>query len=87
MNIVSIEPTPSPNTMMLHLDERLEDGIRRTYTLDNERSAPAFIRQMLHIPGVKSVFHTTDFVALDRKGMPTGPSFWGSPEPSGPTRD
>lgn len=53
MNIVSIEPTPSPNTMMLHLDERLEDGIRRTYTLDNERSAPAFIRQMLHIPGVK----------------------------------
>ncbi|MEK3825300.1 MULTISPECIES: virulence factor [Paenibacillus] len=68
MNIVSIEPTPSPNTMMLHLDERLEDGIRRTYTLDNERSAPAFIRQMLHIPGVKSVFHTTDFVALDRKG-------------------
>ncbi|WP_434749399.1 virulence factor [Paenibacillus amylolyticus] len=68
MNIVSIEPTPSPNTMMLHLDERLEDGIRRTYTLDNERSAPAFIRQMLHIPGVKSVFHTTNFVALDRKG-------------------
>ncbi|WP_342552815.1 virulence factor [Paenibacillus sp. FSL R7-0652] len=68
MNIVSIEPTPSPNTMMLHLDERLEDGIRRTYTLDNERSAPAFIRQMLNIPGVKSVFHTTDFVALDRKG-------------------
>lgn len=68
MNIISIEPTPSPNTMMLHLDERLEDGIRRTYTLDNERSAPAFIRQMLHIPGVKSVFHTTDFVALDRKG-------------------
>lgn len=47
MNIVSIEPTPSPNTMMLHLDERLEDGIRKTYTLDNERSAPAFIRQML----------------------------------------
>lgn len=68
MNIVSVEPTPSPNTMMLRLDERLEDGIRRTYTLDNERSAPAFIRQMLHIPGVKSVFHTTDFVALDRKG-------------------
>ena len=37
MNIVSIEPTPSPNTMMLHLDERLEDGVRKTYTLDNER--------------------------------------------------
>ncbi|MCM3786337.1 virulence factor [Neobacillus mesonae] len=68
MKIISIEPTPSPNTMMLHLDEQLEAGIRRTYTLDNERSAPAFIRQMLHIPGVKSVFHTAGFVALDRKG-------------------
>ncbi|WP_211749718.1 virulence factor [Paenibacillus sp. Marseille-Q4541] len=68
MKIISIEPTPSPNTMMLHLDEQLEAGIRKTYTLDNERSAPAFIRQMLHITGVKSVFHTAGFVALDRKG-------------------
>lgn len=68
MKITSIEPTPSPNTMMLHLDERLEAGIRRTYTRDNERSAPPFIRRMLGIEGVKSVFHTTDFVALDRKG-------------------
>lgn len=68
MKITSIEPTPSPNTMMLHLDEHLAAGIRKTYTLDNERSAPPFIRQMLRIEGVKSVFHTTDFVALDRKG-------------------
>ncbi|WIV18708.1 virulence factor [Paenibacillus polygoni] len=68
MKIISIEPTPSPNTMMLHLNEQLEAGIRKTYTLDNERSAPAFIRQMLHISGVKSVFHTAGFVALDRKG-------------------
>lgn len=68
MKIISIEPTPSPNTMMLHLNEQLEAGIRKTYTLDNERSAPPFIRQMLHINGVKSVFHTAGFVALDRKG-------------------
>lgn len=68
MKIISVEPTPSPNTMMLHLDEQLEAGIRKTYTLDNERSAPAFIREMLHINGVKSVFHTAGFVALDRKG-------------------
>ncbi|MFD1884167.1 virulence factor [Paenibacillus wenxiniae] len=67
MNILSIEPTPSPNTMMLRLDETLPAGIRKTYTLDNERSAPAFIREMLHINGVKSVFHTADFVALDRR--------------------
>lgn len=68
MKIKFIEPTPSPNSMKLHLDESLEAGIRKTYTLDNERSAPSWIREMLHIEGVKSVFHTLDFVALERKG-------------------
>ncbi|GIO58154.1 virulence factor [Paenibacillus cineris] len=68
MKIKFIEPTPSPNSMKLHLDESLEPGIRKTYTLDNERSAPAWIREMLHIQGVKSVFHTLDFVALERLG-------------------
>lgn len=67
MKIIFIEPTPSPNTMKLHLDESLAAGVRKTYTLDNERSAPSWIASMLHIPGVKSVFHTADFVALDRK--------------------
>lgn len=67
MKIVSIEPTPSPNTMKLHLDESLAPGVRRTYTADNYRSAPPFIQRMLDIEGVKSVFHTLDFVALDRR--------------------
>lgn len=68
MKITFIEPTPSPNSMKLHLDETIEAGIRKTYTLDNERSAPSWIREMLHIPGIKSVFHTADFIALERKG-------------------
>lgn len=68
MKIIFIEPTPSPNSMKLHLDESLQPGIRKTYTQDNARSAPAWIRQLLGIPGVKSIFHTADFIALDRKG-------------------
>lgn len=68
MKITFIEPTPSPNTMKLHLDESLAAGVRKTYTSENERSAPSFIVNLLHIPGVKSVFHTADFIALDRKG-------------------
>ncbi|OPA74148.1 virulence factor [Paenibacillus selenitireducens] len=66
MKIISIEPTPSPNSMKLHLDESLAAGVRKTYTSENERSAPGFIQKMLAIPGVKSVFHTADFVAIDR---------------------
>lgn len=77
MKITFIEPTPSPNSMKLHLDESLEPGIRKTYTTDNERSAPAWIRELLHIPGVKSVFHTADFIALDRKGSADWPSILG----------
>ena len=74
MKIKLIEPTPSPNTMKLHLDETLEAGIRKTYTLDNERSAPPIVARLLHIEGVKSVFHTADFMAIDRKGSADWPA-------------
>ncbi|CAH1222140.1 hypothetical protein PAECIP111892_05110 [Paenibacillus auburnensis] len=68
MKITFIEPTPSPNTMKLHLDESLEPGIRRTYTPESQRSAPAWARDMLNIPGVISIYHAADFAALERKG-------------------
>ncbi|MBT2291037.1 conserved virulence factor C family protein [Paenibacillus albidus] len=68
MKITFIEPTPSPNTMKLHLDESLEPGIRRTYTPESQRSAPAWARDMLSIPGVTSIYHAADFAALERKG-------------------
>ena len=66
MQLITIEPTPSPNSMKLHLDEALPAGVRRTYSEDNRRSAPPIIGQLLDIDGVKSVFHTADFIALDR---------------------
>ncbi|WII36923.1 virulence factor [Paenibacillus thiaminolyticus] len=66
MQLITIEPTPSPNSMKLHLDETLPAGVRRTYSEDNRRSAPPIIGQLLDIDGVKSVFHTADFIALDR---------------------
>lgn len=68
MKITFIEPTPSPNTMKLHLDESLAPGIRRTYTPETRRSAPAWAQEMLDIPGVTSVYHAADFAALERKG-------------------
>lgn len=54
--------------MKLQLDETLEPGIRKTYTLENIRSAPLWIVKLLEIEGVRSVFHTADFIAIDRKG-------------------
>ncbi|MEW9700805.1 conserved virulence factor C family protein [Paenibacillus sp. SI8] len=66
MKIISIEPTPSPNSMKLNMDESLPNGVRMTYTKANQAEAPAAIRELFGVQGVTSIFHTADFVAVDR---------------------
>ncbi|MDF2814741.1 MAG: lyase, partial [Paenibacillus sp.] len=66
MKILSIEPTPSPNTMKINVDEALVKGEKRTYDKQNRASAPSNMQQLLDIPGVTSVFRAADFVAIDR---------------------
>lgn len=66
MKIVSIEPTPSPNSMKLNLDERLPDGVRMTYSEDNKKEAPEYIQALLDVTGVKSIFRVADFMAVER---------------------
>jgi hypothetical protein len=66
MKIISIEPTPSPNSMKLNMDESLPAGKRITYTREDASSAPEYIRRLLKIEGVKSLYHAADFIALDR---------------------
>lgn len=66
MKLLSIEPTPSPNTMKLNVDESLPNGIMRTYSHNSSEPAPAFIQQLLNISGVKSIFQAADFIAIDR---------------------
>ena len=39
MKLVSIEPTPNPNSMKLNLDESLPKGVSRTYTAE-DRTRP-----------------------------------------------
>lgn len=70
MKLLSIEPTPSPHTMKLNIDESLPPGRKHTYLKENLEHAPEPIRSILSIEGVKSVFHTADFLAVDR--MPKG---------------
>ncbi len=68
MRILFIEPTPSPNSMKVNLDVRLPDGLRLTYTSDDiTEQTPDHIRRLLDIPGVASVFHAADFIAVDRE--------------------
>ncbi|ALC90185.1 virulence factor [Bacillus sp. FJAT-18017] len=66
MKIKSIEPTPSPNTMKINLDQELPMGKSHNYKKDNAEGAPAVIRNILEIEGIKGVYHVADFIAVER---------------------
>lgn len=66
MNIKSIEPTPSPNTMKINLTEELPSGQSNNYKKENAATAPLLIQQLLRIDGITGVYHVADFLALER---------------------
>ncbi|CDQ21475.1 HEAT repeat-containing protein [Halobacillus karajensis] len=69
MKIVSIEPTPSPNSMKINLNQTLPDGETHNYKKGDEiHEAPDFVQQLFEIEGVKGLYHVTDFIALERNG-------------------
>lgn len=71
MKIVSIEPTPSPNTMKLNMDEALASGMKYSFTaaeaLEGKMPIPDYLQRLLTIDGVKSVYQAADFIAVERK--------------------
>lgn len=68
MKIVTIEPTPSPNSMKIIVDEELPMGIGRNYKKEDEGNAPHPISELLGIKGVKGIYHVMNFMAVERIG-------------------
>ena len=66
MKLKAIEPTPSPNSMKLIIDQTLPDRETFHYKKDDAEKAPPLLKQLLLIEGVKSLYHVADFIALDR---------------------
>nr|WP_263325997.1 conserved virulence factor C family protein [Neobacillus sp. Marseille-Q6967] len=66
MRIKGIEPTPSPNTMKIILDQELPMGKSHNYKKDTAANAPAIIQAILQIEGIKGVYHVADFLAVER---------------------
>ena len=66
MKIVTIEPTPSPNTMKVVMDQELPFGKSHNYKKDNIVDAPKEIQAIFAIEGVKGVYHVADFLAIER---------------------
>lgn len=67
MRIVSIEPTPSPYSMKIIVDETLDDGKTEEYKTDDDLSdAPEYVRELFKIEGVKEIYRVINFIALER---------------------
>lgn len=68
MKILSIEPTPSPNSMKVVIDQDLPFGKSFNYTKENLTDAPAEIQALFKVEGVKGIYHVSNFLAVERNG-------------------
>ncbi len=66
MKIIAIEPTPSPNTMKINLNEELPMGTSNNYKKENAEEAPKVVQDILAIEGIRGVYHVADFLAVER---------------------
>lgn len=66
MKIVSIEPTPSPYSMKINVDDVLPDGQTENYKQDDIENAPDYIQSLFAIEGVKGIYRVIHFLALER---------------------
>lgn len=68
MNIVKIEPTPSPNSMKIVLDTELPMLESHNYKKEDAETAPEPVAQLLKINGIKGIYHVMNFMAVERVG-------------------
>jgi hypothetical protein len=66
MKLVSIEPTPSPNSMKINLDTNLPINQSYNFKKDEKDTAPDYLKSLLEIDGVTGVYQVTNFIALER---------------------
>lgn len=67
MKIVSIEPTPSPHSMKINVNEELPFGESHNYKQGEPLTeAPEYAEELFKIEGVKGLYRVADFIALER---------------------
>lgn len=66
MKIKMIEPTPSPNSMKVVVDQELPFGESHNYTRDQHDSAPSYIQDIFSLDGIKGIYHVADFLAVEK---------------------
>lgn len=66
MKILLIEPTPSPNSMKIVIDQDLPFGKSFNYTKDTISEAPEQLQAIFAVDGVKGIYHVSNFLAVER---------------------
>lgn len=67
MKIVTIEPTPSPYSMKIVVDDMLPMGSSFDYKRETYSSGdPDYVQALFQIEGVKGIYRVADFLALER---------------------
>ena len=68
MKIVTIEPTPSPNSMKIVLDTELPSGTSYNYKKADAEKAAHPMSDILNVNGVRGIYHVMNFMAVERVG-------------------
>ncbi len=67
MKIITIEPTPSPNSMKIVLNHELPQGESHNYKAEDAQTAEHPISALLQVNGVRGIYHVMNFMAVERK--------------------
>jgi hypothetical protein len=68
LKIVTVEPTPSPNSMKIVLTTELPAGTSFNYKKSDADTAPHPMSALLAINGVRGIYHVMNFMAVERAG-------------------
>ncbi|MCZ2258275.1 conserved virulence factor C family protein [Sporosarcina sp. G11-34] len=68
MQIKTVEPTPSPNSMKIILDTELPAGTSYNYKKADAETAPHPMSALLNINGIRGIYHVMNFMAVERAG-------------------
>ncbi len=68
MEIVTIEPTPSPNSMKIVLNTELPMGESYNYKKADAENVSYPMSDLLSIKGIRGIYHVMNFMAVERAG-------------------
>jgi hypothetical protein len=65
--LIRVDATPNPNSLKFTADRVLWEGRAQTFSDPAQAFAAPLAREILGVPGVKSVFFLRDFVTVTRE--------------------